>query len=43
MQKSFKKVKNVNLWVRGHDGHEQNERCDKLAYDEAQRQIKTTQ
>jgi ribonuclease HI len=26
------------LWVRGHNGHEENERCDKLAYDEAQRQ-----
>ena len=54
VRKSFKKVKNVDLWeeylevsdshnitgvwVRGHDGHEQNERCDKLAYDEAQRQ-----
>lgn len=25
-------------WVRGHDGHEENERCDKLARDEAQRQ-----
>ncbi len=24
-------------WVRGHDGHEENERCDKLARDEAQR------
>lgn len=54
VKKSFKKVKNVDLWeeylnvsashnvtgvwVRGHDGHEQNERCDKLAYDEAGRQ-----
>jgi ribonuclease HI len=28
----------TGVWVRGHDGHEQNERCDKLAYDEAQRQ-----
>jgi ribonuclease HI len=26
------------IWVRGHDGHEENERCDKLAWDEAQRQ-----
>jgi ribonuclease HI len=26
------------VWVRGHDGHPENERCDKLAYDEAQRQ-----
>lgn len=26
------------IWVRGHDGHEENERCDKLAYNEAQRQ-----
>ena len=25
-------------WVRGHNGHEENERCDKLARDEAQRQ-----
>lgn len=25
-------------WVRGHDGHEENERCDILARDEAQRQ-----
>ncbi len=25
-------------WVRGHDGHIENERCDKLARDEAQRQ-----
>ena len=24
-------------WVRGHDGHEENERCDKLARDEAQK------
>ena len=24
------------IWVRGHDGHEENERCDKLARDEAQ-------
>ena len=28
----------TGVWVRGHDGHEQNERCDKLAYNEAQRQ-----
>ncbi|MBN2782566.1 MAG: ribonuclease HI [Campylobacterales bacterium] len=26
------------IWVRGHDGHEENERCDKLARDEATRQ-----
>jgi len=26
------------IWVRGHDGHAENERCDKLAWDEAQRQ-----
>ncbi len=26
------------IWVRGHDGHEENERCDRLAYTEAQRQ-----
>ncbi len=25
------------VWVRGHDGHIENERCDKLAYDEAQK------
>jgi len=25
-------------WVRGHDGHIENERCDKLARDEAERQ-----
>ena len=25
------------IWVRGHDGHIENERCDKLAYDEAQK------
>jgi ribonuclease HI len=24
------------IWVRGHDGHEENERCDKLARDAAQ-------
>ncbi|MBN2815226.1 MAG: ribonuclease HI [Campylobacterales bacterium] len=24
------------VWVRGHDGHEENERCDKLARDAAQ-------
>ncbi len=28
----------TGVWVRGHDGHEQNERCDKLAFNEAQRQ-----
>lgn len=28
----------IGVWVRGHNGHEENERCDKLAYDEAQRQ-----
>lgn len=25
------------IWVRGHDGHEENERCDKIAKDEAMR------
>ena len=25
------------IWVRGHNGHIENERCDKLAYDEAQK------
>ena len=35
----FSKPHNVTgVWVRGHNGHEQNERCDVLAYDEAQRQ-----
>jgi len=28
----------TGVWVRGHDGHIENERCDTLAYDEAQRQ-----
>lgn len=28
----------VATWVRGHNGHIENERCDKLARDEAQRQ-----
>ncbi len=26
------------VWVRGHDGHVENERCDKLARDEAQKE-----
>lgn len=26
------------IWVRGHDGHVENERCDKLARDEAQKE-----
>ena len=26
----------VASWVRGHDGHEENERCDKIAREEAQ-------
>jgi ribonuclease HI len=26
------------IWVRGHDGHEENERCDLIARDEAERQ-----
>lgn len=25
------------FWVKGHDGHEQNERCDQLARDEAEK------
>ncbi len=25
------------IWVRGHDGHIENERCDKLARDEAEK------
>lgn len=28
----------TGIWVKGHAGHEQNERCDRLAFDEAQRQ-----
>lgn len=28
----------IATWVRGHDGHVENERCDKLARDEAERQ-----
>ena len=32
------KIHNVNaIWVRGHDGHEENERCDLLARTEAQK------
>ncbi len=27
----------VASWVRGHDGHEENERCDKIAKEEAQK------
>ena len=27
----------LGMWVRGHDGHVENERCDKLARDEAQK------
>lgn len=26
------------IWVRGHNGHDENEQCDKLARDEAERQ-----
>jgi Ribonuclease HI len=26
------------IWVRGHDGHIENERCDKLAKDAAQKE-----
>ncbi len=52
IKKSFKKVKNPNLWkeyievsqkhnikaiwVRGHDGHEENEKCDDIARGEAE-------
>jgi len=32
-----KKHKITANWVKGHAGHEENERCDKLAYNEAQR------
>ena len=33
------KLHNIKgTWVRGHNGHEENERCDKLARDEAQMQ-----
>ncbi len=28
------------IWVRGHDGHEENERCDVIAKEEAERQKK---
>lgn len=28
----------TGVWVRGHNGHEENERCDRLAYDQAQKQ-----
>ena len=28
------------VWVRGHDGHEENERCDVIAKEEAERQKK---
>ena len=32
------KIHKVNaIWVRGHDGHEENERCDKLARDAAEK------
>ena len=30
------------VWVRGHDGHAENERCDILAKEEAERQKKMT-
>jgi ribonuclease HI len=30
------------VWVRGHDGHPENERCDQLARDEAERQKSKT-
>ncbi len=31
------KIHKINaIWVRGHDGHKENERCDKLARDAAQ-------
>ena len=36
--KFSKPHKVTGVWVRGHNGHEQNERCDVLACDEAQRQ-----
>ncbi|MEA1955362.1 MAG: ribonuclease HI [Campylobacterota bacterium] len=35
-----KSHKVLGTWVRGHDGHVENERCDKLARDEAERQKK---
>ena len=31
------------IWVRGHDGHEENERCDKLARDEAEKMKESLQ
>jgi ribonuclease HI len=53
VKKSFKKVKNPDLWqeyldvsqahhirafwVKGHAGHEENERCDKIARDVAEK------
>lgn len=53
IQRSFKKVKNPDLWeeyisiskphkvvatwVKGHAGHEENERCDKIAREEAEK------
>ncbi len=33
-----KEHKVKGIWVRGHNGHEENERCDKLARDEAEKQ-----
>ena len=36
--KVSKSHKIVATWVRGHDGHIENERCDKLARNEAERQ-----
>jgi len=39
--KEYIEVSNIHkvhaIWVRGHDGHEENERCDKLARDEAEK------
>jgi len=31
-----KKHKVLASWVRGHDGHEENERCDKIARQKAE-------
>jgi ribonuclease HI len=35
--KAAKPHKITANWVKGHAGHDENERCDKLAYNEAQR------
>lgn len=37
----LKKHKVTGVWVKGHSGHEMNERCDKIANSEAKRMVKT--